>query len=68
MKNLGRWHLQNTIEGLRAVGWKMLKLAGHSAEEIEVIVKETEDFIRDVRHRPYTPVYVQYHNLSSHKH
>lgn len=56
MKDLGRYHLQNTLEGLGAVGWKFLKLAGYAPEEIEVIVKDTENFIRDVRYKPYTPV------------
>ncbi|KAK6068342.1 methyltransferase domain-containing protein [Seiridium cupressi] len=60
MKDIGHWNLQNTIEGLKAVGWKMLKLAGYSSGEVETIVQETEAYVRDVRHRVYTPVYVVY--------
>ncbi|KAF3019014.1 hypothetical protein E8E14_013172 [Neopestalotiopsis sp. 37M] len=39
-KEIGRWQMQNMIEGTRGVGWKMLSAAGMASGEIEALVSE----------------------------
>ncbi|KAI1866769.1 hypothetical protein JX265_001142 [Neoarthrinium moseri] len=60
LRKAGLYNLQNCIEGLMGTGYKMLKLAGHSAQEVETIIGQTEAFVRDCRNRTWVPMYVVY--------
>ncbi|KAI1874233.1 uncharacterized protein JN550_002812 [Neoarthrinium moseri] len=60
LRKAGLYSLQNTLEGLRGVGYKMLRFAGYSPEETETIISEAGDFIRDCRNQPWVPVHIVY--------
>ncbi|KAF3008195.1 hypothetical protein E8E14_008223 [Neopestalotiopsis sp. 37M] len=52
-KEVGLWELRNLLDGLRGMGWKLLTQAGYSSEEIETLVKESHEYLRDCRNHPY---------------
>ncbi|ETS81475.1 hypothetical protein PFICI_06477 [Pestalotiopsis fici W106-1] len=60
LKEVGLWELRNLLDGLRGMGWKFLTQAGYSAEEIETLVKESHEYLRDCRNHPYGTLYVVY--------
>ncbi|KAH8682535.1 S-adenosyl-L-methionine-dependent methyltransferase [Xylariales sp. PMI_506] len=59
-KLLGRYGLQDALEGIRGVGYKMLRLAGMTAEEIETLINQCLVELRDPRNHTYGYSYVIY--------
>ncbi|KAH8662497.1 S-adenosyl-L-methionine-dependent methyltransferase [Xylariales sp. PMI_506] len=60
LKLVGRYCLQNTLEGLHGVGWKMLRLAGMSGDEIEDLIDQCRVELRDPRNHVYGYSHVIY--------
>lgn len=52
LKEIGLYQLQNLLDGLKSIGWKMLKLAGFTKPEIDDLISEATNYIRDVRNQP----------------
>ncbi|KAH8655416.1 S-adenosyl-L-methionine-dependent methyltransferase [Xylariales sp. PMI_506] len=40
MKMIGKYNLQNCLEGIRGAGWKMLRLTGMEPDKIEALVND----------------------------
>ncbi|KAH8666774.1 S-adenosyl-L-methionine-dependent methyltransferase [Xylariales sp. PMI_506] len=60
LRLIGRYALQNTLEGIRGIGWKMLRAAGMSAEDIEALVNQCQAELRDPRNHNYGYSYIVY--------
>ncbi|KAH8659983.1 S-adenosyl-L-methionine-dependent methyltransferase [Xylariales sp. PMI_506] len=58
LKRVGMYNLQNMLEGLRSIGWNMLRNAGLSPVEVESLVGEVMQEIRDPQSHPYGICYV----------
>lgn len=52
LKEIGLYQLQNLLEGIRPMAWKMFKLAGFTEQEIEDMVSAAKDYLRDIRNQP----------------
>ncbi|KAH8660060.1 S-adenosyl-L-methionine-dependent methyltransferase [Xylariales sp. PMI_506] len=52
-KVVGRYCLQDTLEGLRGVGYKMLRLAGLTTEEVEALTSQCLVELRDPQNMSY---------------
>ncbi|KAI0151354.1 S-adenosyl-L-methionine-dependent methyltransferase [Pestalotiopsis sp. NC0098] len=60
LKEVGLLELKNLLAGLRGMSYKLLTHAGYSPEAIETLVKESHDYLRDCRNRPYGIFWVVY--------
>ncbi|KAH8655276.1 S-adenosyl-L-methionine-dependent methyltransferase [Xylariales sp. PMI_506] len=60
MKLIGKYQLTNLIEGIRGVGWRMLKAAGYSVSDIETLVLETQEYLQNTQTNPYATFWVVY--------
>ncbi|KAH8674162.1 S-adenosyl-L-methionine-dependent methyltransferase [Xylariales sp. PMI_506] len=60
LKLVGRYCLQDTLEGIRGIGFKMLRLAGMTAEEIETLIKQCHTELQDPRNSCYSNSIVIY--------
>ncbi|KAH8651246.1 S-adenosyl-L-methionine-dependent methyltransferase [Xylariales sp. PMI_506] len=60
LKEVGYYMLMNMLEGMRGISWKMLSAAGLAPDEIEKMVVDTEEYIKDCGHRPYLTCRVIY--------
>lgn len=54
-KRMGMWMQVNFLSGLRGIGYKMLRNAGMSPEEIERFITVTRDEVKKGDIRGYTP-------------
>ncbi|KAK6200872.1 hypothetical protein LQW54_009456 [Pestalotiopsis sp. IQ-011] len=53
LKEVGLLELKNLLAGPRGMSYKLLAHAGYSPEDIETLVKESHDYLRDCSNRPY---------------
>ncbi|KAH8660063.1 S-adenosyl-L-methionine-dependent methyltransferase [Xylariales sp. PMI_506] len=60
LKKIGEYNLQNMSEGIRGIGWKMLRSAGMSPEAIESLVPEVLREIHDKSSQYYGICHVIY--------
>ncbi|KAH8653743.1 S-adenosyl-L-methionine-dependent methyltransferase [Xylariales sp. PMI_506] len=54
----GRYCLQDILEGIRGVGYKMLRLSGMTAEEVETLISQCQVELRDLQNHSYWVSYV----------
>ncbi|KAK6076583.1 methyltransferase domain-containing protein [Seiridium cupressi] len=59
-KEMGHFQLKNLLDGMRGVGFKMMRAAGFSPEEIEQTVTEAKEYVSDCRNHVYGLGYVVY--------
>ncbi|KAH8648496.1 S-adenosyl-L-methionine-dependent methyltransferase [Xylariales sp. PMI_506] len=60
LKKVGLYNLKNCYDGVRGIGWKMLRAAGYSPEEVETLILEVQAELRDPENHGYAVVYVVY--------
>ncbi|KAH8681848.1 S-adenosyl-L-methionine-dependent methyltransferase [Xylariales sp. PMI_506] len=53
MKRVGMYNRQNLLQGLRGVGWKMLRHAGMQPAEIETLLQQAEQEQQDKKNHSY---------------
>lgn len=53
LREAGLYNLQNMLDGIRTIGWKMLIAAGYTADEVERLVEEAREWITDCNSHPY---------------
>jgi hypothetical protein len=53
LKEIGLYSLRNMFDGVRAMSWKMLSLAGFAPKEIDSLVSEVKAYIADSRNHTY---------------
>lgn len=55
LKKVGQFIMADFEEGMRGGGWKLLKLLGMSAAEIEDVVANAKEDIRSNRYQTFSP-------------
>jgi hypothetical protein len=53
LKEAGRWQLQNFLDGIEGVSWRMMAAAGHTGPEIEASIEETKKYLRTRGNCPF---------------
>ncbi|KAH8647171.1 hypothetical protein BX600DRAFT_503350 [Xylariales sp. PMI_506] len=56
LKKVGLYNLKNLSDGLRGIGWMMLRSAGYTPDQVENFVDEALFELRDPQNQPYTLV------------
>lgn len=54
LKHVGLYQLENILDGIRGVCFKMVRLAGHTVEETESMIEDAKKFVADCRNHPYS--------------
>lgn len=52
-REIGKWQMQNLLEGVRGIGWKMLSASGMTSEAIESLVSEVHSELRTRNNHSY---------------
>ncbi|KAI1874271.1 uncharacterized protein JN550_002850 [Neoarthrinium moseri] len=60
LRQAGLYNLQNGLDGARGFGYKMLRFAEYSPDEVETIVQEAVDYIKDSRNQAWAPLHIVY--------
>ncbi|KAF3019015.1 hypothetical protein E8E14_013185 [Neopestalotiopsis sp. 37M] len=60
MHTIGRFNQKNMLEGVRGAGWMMLKAAGMSPEEIELLISQVHSELMQRNNHVFSYVYVVY--------
>ncbi|KAH8671482.1 S-adenosyl-L-methionine-dependent methyltransferase [Xylariales sp. PMI_506] len=54
LKEVGLYNLKNAYDGLRGAGWKLLRSAGYTPEDIETLIRNVQAELRDPECLPYS--------------
>ncbi|KAH8681676.1 S-adenosyl-L-methionine-dependent methyltransferase [Xylariales sp. PMI_506] len=60
LKLVGRYCLQDMLEGIRGIGYKMLRLAGMTTEEVETLINQCASELKHPQSQTYWYSYVFY--------
>ncbi|KAH8658457.1 S-adenosyl-L-methionine-dependent methyltransferase [Xylariales sp. PMI_506] len=60
LKKVGHYQLRNIVDGLRGISWQLASLSGMPPDEIETLVAESIEYLKDSKHHPYVTLHIVY--------